>query len=103
VNGSKPRWTRLDTGCNDALHWVVPRMAATRERRGVSIGFITNTEDETLVSVGLGRLTLPHVEAALHGRALFPGEAGLLGSEVLAQYRVTIDTRAGRILFAPAP
>jgi len=101
VNGSKPRWTRLDTGCNDALHWVVPRMAATRERRGVSIGFITNTEDETLVSVGLGRLTLPHVEAALHGRALFPGEAGLLGSEVLAQYRVTIDTRAGRILFAP--
>ena len=102
VNGSKPRWTRLDTGCNDALHWVVPRMAATRERRGVSIGFITDTEDETLVTVGLGRLTLPHVETALHGRAIFPGEAGLLGSEVLAQYEVTIDAPAGRIYFAPA-
>jgi len=101
VNGSKPRWTRLDTGCNDALHWVVPRFAATQQRRGVSIGFITNTDDETLVSVGLGRLLLPHIETALHGSAIFPGEAGLLGSEVLAQYRVTIDARDGRILLAP--
>ena len=105
VNGSKPRWTRLDTGCNDSLHWVVPRMATAPHRRGVSIGFITNTADETLVSVGLGRLTLPHVATTLHGSALFPGEAGLLGSEVLAQYQVTIDAsdpKAGRILLAPA-
>ena len=93
VNGSRPRWTRLDTGCNDALHWVVPRMAATPVKRGVSIGFITNTDDETLVSVGLGQMILPHVETALHGSAIFPGEAGLLGSEVLSQYRVTIDAR----------
>jgi hypothetical protein len=102
VNGSKPRWTRLDTGCNDALHWVVPRSAGSPRRRGVSIGFITNTDDETLVTVGLGRLTLPHVETALHGSAIFPGEAGLLGSEVLSQYRVTIDARGGRIWLAPA-
>jgi hypothetical protein len=102
VNGSKPRWTRLDTGCNDALHWVVPRMAAAPQRRGVSIGFITDTADETLVSIALGRLTLPHVETTLHGHAIFPGEAGLLGSEVLAQYRVTIDAPGGRILLEPA-
>ena len=102
VNGSKPRWTRLDTGCNDALHWVVPRTVASRQKRGVSIGFITNTEDETLVTVGLGRMSLPHVETALHGSAIFPGEAGLLGSEVLSQYRVTINAPAARILLAPA-
>jgi hypothetical protein len=102
VNGSRPRWTRLDTGCNDALHWVVPRMAGPQEPRGVSIGFITNTDDETLVTVGLGGLTLDQVETTLHGRAIFPGEAGLLGSEILSQYRVTIDGRHGRILFAPA-
>jgi len=101
VNGSKPRWTRLDTGCNDALHWVVPRLAATQQRRGVSIGFITDTQDETLVSVGLGRLTLPHVATALHGSAIFPGEAGLLGGEVLSQFLVTIDAPGGRILLAP--
>jgi len=103
VNGSKPRWTRLDTGCNDALHWVVPRVvAATSQRRGASIGFITDTSAETLVSIRLGDITLPHVAAALHCAPIFPGEAGLLGSEVLSQYRVTIDTREDRILFAPA-
>ncbi len=102
VNGSKPRWTRLDTGCNDALHWVVPRLAAAQARRGVSIGFITDTQDETLTAIRLGRLALPHVETALHGSAIFPGEAGLLGSEVLAQYRVTIDARGGRIFLAQA-
>jgi hypothetical protein len=74
----------------------------------VSIGFITDTNDETLVSVWLGRLTLPHIETALHGEAIFPGEAGLLGSEVLSQYRVTIDAHdvhnaeGGRIFLAPA-
>jgi hypothetical protein len=102
VNGSRPRWTRLDTGCNDALHWVVPRVAAAPQRRGASIGFITDTSDESLVNIRLGDLTLPHVAAALHGAPIFPGEAGLLGSEVLSQYRVTIDTREHRILFAPA-
>jgi hypothetical protein len=103
VNGSRPRWTRLDTGCNDALHWVVPRPDATEQPRGVSIGFLTNSGDEALVSIGLGRMMLPHVETALHGSPIFPGEAGLLGSEVLSQYLVTIDARHGRILLAPAP
>ena len=102
VNGSKPRWTRLDTGCNDALHWVAPRIASRDQPRGVSIGFITNTDDETLVTVKLGQMTLPHVEAALHGSAIFPGEAGLLGSEVLSQFLVTVDAREGRIWFKPA-
>ncbi len=101
VNGSKPRWTRLDTGCNDALHWVVPRSASTQPR-AVSIGFITDTNDKTLVSVRLGRLRLDHIETALHGSPIFPGEAGLLGSEILSQYLVTVDARDGRIIFAPA-
>lgn len=101
VNGSRPRWTRLDTGCNDALHWVVPRTDGAVARRGVSIGFITDTRDETLVDVGLGRLRLGHIETALHGEAIFPGEAGLLGSEILDRYCVTIDGRAGRIVLGP--
>ena len=102
VNGSRPRWTRLDTGCNDALHWVVPRLTEAPEPRGISIGFITNTDDETLVSVGLGRLALQSVAVTLHGRAIFPHEAGLLGSEILSQYRVTIDAVHGRIWLAAA-
>jgi hypothetical protein len=97
VNGSRPRWTRLDTGCNDALHWVVPRTAAAPQKRGVSIGFITNPDDETLVTVKLGKMVLPHVATTLHGTAIFPGEAGLLGSEVLSQYLVTVDARGGKV------
>jgi hypothetical protein len=77
-------------------------MAGPEKAHGVSIGFITNTDDETLVKVGLGRLTLDHVETALHGSPIFPGEAGLLGSEILSQYRVTVDGRHGRILLVPA-
>ena len=98
VNGSHPRWTRLDTGCNDELHWVVPRRSAVPAHRDVSIGFITNTDDETVVAVRLGRLTLPHVAATLHGTAIFPGEAGLLGGGILSQYCVTIDTVGGKLL-----
>jgi hypothetical protein len=101
VNGSKPRWTRLDTGCNDALHWVVPRIVSN-ERRGVSIGFVTNSADQTRVSVGLGNIRLHKVETALHASPIFPGEAGLLGGGILSRYRVTIDDRAGRIILAPA-
>jgi hypothetical protein len=101
VNGSHPRWTRVDTGCNDALHWVVPRRSLIPAHRDASIGFMTNTEDETLVPVRLGRITLPHVAATLHGSAIFPGEAGLLGSEILSQYRVTIDAIGGHVLLAP--
>lgn len=102
VNGSHPRWTRLDTGCNDDLHWVVPRRSAVPAHRDASIGFITNTEDETVVPVRIGHLMLPHVAATLHGSAIFPGEAGLLGSGILAQYEVTIDTIAGHVVLAPA-
>jgi hypothetical protein len=101
VYGSRPRWTRLDTGCNDALHWVIPRRSEAPAHRDVSIGFITNTEDETVVPVRLGHLMLPHVAATLHGRAMFPGEAGLLGSEILSRYVVTIDAVGRHIFLAP--
>jgi len=42
------------------------------------------------------------VAVTLHGRAIFPHEAGLLGSEILSQYRVTIDAVHGRIWLAAA-
>lgn len=90
VNGSHPRWTRLDTGCNDSLHWVVPA-SEEQTRRGVSIGFSTEQRDLTSASVRLGTLALPAVETSLHGHPLFPGEAGLLGNGLLARWVVTVD------------
>jgi len=104
VNGSQPRWTRLDTGCNDALHWVVPRANAQAARRGMSLGFITDPRDTTLATVSLGGQLISPVKTALHGRALFPGEAGLLGNALLSRFGVvTIDTVRHQLLLHHPP
>jgi hypothetical protein len=92
VNGSHPRWTRFDTGCNDALHWVIPRSHDTGRTQGVSLGFLTDTRDQMLTSVRLGRQALEFVETTMHGHELFRGEAGLLGNGILSRYTVTVDT-----------
>jgi len=103
VNDSTARWTRLDTGCNDALHWVVPRPGNRTDHGAVSIGFVTDPDDSTLTSVTLGKHTLQTVKTALHGQPLFPGEAGLLGNGVLSQFKVTVDWPHHQVLLADAP
>lgn len=85
VNGGEHQWTRLDTGCDDGLHWV--------DGNGGGYAF---------TSVQLGKERLSKVRTALHRRPIFPEEAGLLGNEVLSGYRVTIDTVNGRLLLAKA-
>ena len=101
VNGSHPRWTRFDTGCNDALHWVIPRVRETGPPQGVSIGFLTDTRDRALTSVRLGNQSLDLVETSLHGHELFRGEAGLLGNGVLSRFMVTVDAGNRRIILEP--
>jgi hypothetical protein len=104
VNGSPNRWTRLDTGCNDALHWVLPRPGAMTPKRQVSIGFINDAQNRILGSVQLGRQTLHPVEISLHTQPMFPGEAGLLGIGILSQYLVTIDAAHRQLLLhEPSP
>jgi len=102
VNGSHSRWTRLDTGCNDALHWVIPRRHDSAQQRGVSIGFVTNDDDQSLTSVRLGKRSLDAVETSLHGTELFPGEAGLLGNGILSRFTVTVDGVSRRIYLQPS-
>ena len=80
VNGSSPRWTRLDTGCDDGLHWVGGGAAASRS------------------SVQLGTEHLTNVKTAWHRSEIFPHEAGLLGNGILSNYEVTIDAIQGRLL-----
>ena len=81
MNGSSPKWTRLDTGCDDGLHWVA--------RAGD--GYVRT-------SLQLGSEEITNVRTALHRSEIFPSEAGLLGNGVLANYRVTIDALNGRLL-----
>ncbi|HSI16011.1 MAG TPA: aspartyl protease family protein [Chthoniobacter sp.] len=103
VNDSTSRWTRFDTGCNDSLHWVIPRTAARGDHNAVSIGFVTDTDDTSLTSVSLGKRALHTVKTALHGSPLFPGEAGLLGNGILSQFVVTVDWPNRQVLLTDAP
>lgn len=98
LNGSQPRPTRLDTGCNDALHWVVPRPTAKASRRQPSIGFLTDTKDAMPGTVQLGDQLLPSVVVSLHARPMFPGEAGLLGTEILSRFLVTVDCKHDEVI-----
>ena len=81
VNGSRTRWTRLDTGCDASLHWV-------DGSGGGDVDALVMLEGESL----------GQVPTTLHRRAFFPSEAGLLGNGVLSNYRVTIDTVNRRLL-----
>jgi hypothetical protein len=104
VNGSQPRWTRVDTGCNDALHWVVPRASTKGPPRGTSIGFLTDPRDTALAAVNLGGQLLSPVKTALHGRPIFPNEAGLLGNALLSRFSiVTIDSVHHELLLHRPP
>ena len=82
MNGSRSKWTRLDTGCDGALHWV----------GGGADGIYTRT------SVRVGEETITNVLTAMHRSAIFPSEAGLLGNGILSNYRVTIDAVNQRLL-----
>lgn len=81
LNGSRPRWTRLDTGCDGALHWV----------DGVG-------GDDVRASVAVGAEKIARVPTELHRSEIFPSEAGLLGNAILSGYRLTIDAVNGRLL-----
>ena len=100
VNGSQPRWTRLDTGCNDPLHWVVPRSVTPVRRKEVSLGFMTDGRDVTFATVELGSFPLRDVATSLHGEPLFPDEAGLLGNGILSRFLVTVDAPHDRLILA---
>lgn len=97
VGGAPPRWTRLDTGCNDDLHWVTLR-ASRSSRRGASVGFSRGPVTYVDTTVDLAEYRINGVRAGLHEREFFPGEAGLLGTGILSHFTMTVDARAGRLL-----
>lgn len=81
MNGSRPKWARIDTGCEDALHWVGGRNGTSMQ-----------------TSVQVGEETITDVKTAMHRSAIFPSESGLLGNGVLSNYRITIDAVNLRLL-----
>jgi hypothetical protein len=98
VGGNRMQWVRLDTGCDAALEWVV----SNAERKSTplpSIGLSGDSAGSVRTSVQLGQKWTLAVDAGVHNKQLFPGEAGLLGNPLLSQFRVTIDEPRNRVIF----
>ena len=102
VDGGNRQWVRLDTGCATALQWVTtavpPRQCASKQ----AVAFSELSIPQTTTSISLGRWRVEGVPTGLHREAIFPGERGLLGNELLARFGVvTIDAKNGRLILGP--
>lgn len=103
VNGGETRCVRVDTGCATALHWVRPREATpARAEPTRAVGLSGVTVRQTLTGVRLGSESFDTVPTGLHETPIFPGEWGLLGNGLLAQFgTVTFDATGGRLHLGP--
>jgi len=99
VGADAGKWTRLDTGCDSALHWV---QGSDRElkNRGASIAATANSRHHLTTDVRLGAEVLRGVPTTLHSRPIFSGEAGLVGNGLLSHFTVTFDRDGHRLWLA---
>jgi predicted aspartyl protease len=104
VNGGGSQWVRVDTGCATAFQWVTSKKRADRCTGKLAVGLAELSIPQTLTGVRIGNHHLDTVPTGLHRRAIFPGESGLLGNGLLAQFGVvTIDAKAGRLILGRSP
>ena len=100
VNGGPVRWTRLDTGCTDALDWC-GGAGCRAKGAGNSVALATSDGNAIEADVAVGTIRLHDVPVRMRQREIFPGEAGLLGNAALSRYRVTIDGIGKRLVLEP--
>lgn len=102
ISGNKPQWLRLDTGCDEALLWVIDRHtrlnSSSAATAATSVGFSAATPKYATLDVRLGSDSLTGIPAGLHEREIFPGESGLIGNPLLSRYKITIDARAKKLI-----
>jgi Aspartyl protease len=98
VDGHKRQWVRLDTGCASALQWVTSDVPPEQCTRQTAIGLAAISIPQTQTTVNVGKQNFENVLTGLHDKAIFPGEAGLLGNGLLSRFStITIDAKAGRV------
>jgi len=103
VNGGKSQWVRVDTGCATAFQWVTSKERAERCTNKPAVGLADLSIPQTMVGLRIGNHHLDTVPTGLHRKAIFPGESGLLGNGLLAQFGVvTIDAKSGRLVLGRA-
>jgi hypothetical protein len=91
------QWTRVDTGCDACLEWVVSG-PGKRLTEGTSFGLSHFRRDYVKTTVQIGKQRFV-VAAAVHEEPMFSGEAGFLGNGLLSKFRLTIDEPGSRIIF----
>lgn len=102
VNGGKTQWVRVDTGCATAFQWVTSKERAARCSSKLAVGLAELSIPQTMTGVRLGNQFLDTVPTGLHRKAIFPGESGLLGNGLLANFGVvTIDAKSGSLILGP--
>lgn len=100
VNHGQTQWVRLDTGCASALQWVTSEVRPERCPRQIAVGLAEVSVPRVQTTVQIGSRRFEAVPTGLHAQAIFTGESGLLGNELLARFtRLTIDAK-GRRMFA---
>jgi len=98
VNGGRSQWVRVDTGCATAFQWVTSRERADRCTSKLAVGLAELSVPQTMTGIRIGNHYLDSVPTGLHRKAIFPGESGLVGNGLLANFGVvTIDAKAGRL------
>ena len=100
VEGGRAQWTRLDTGCTDALDWC-GGVCCRSKGAEKSVALASFSRTTTLAEVTVGTARLHDLPVILRKREIFPGEAGLLGNAALSRYRVTIDGIGNRLVLEP--
>jgi predicted aspartyl protease len=100
VDDSPARPVRLDTGFNGGLRWILGKLKpASAKAASVALSRANATAS---TQITLGALELSGVQTVFHSHAIFPGEAGLLGTGVLFRFRtISIDVSGGRLFLEP--
>ena len=104
MNGGKSQWVRLDTGCASALQWVAPevKMDACQGSK-VAVGLAPILVPQSISRVEIGPFSFDEIPTGVHAKAIFAGEAGLLGNDLLRKFkRVTIDLKRNRLHLEPS-
>jgi len=65
----------------------------------MAIGLSEISIPQAVTTVGIAEHEFGTVPTGLHETAIFPGEAGLLGNDLLSRFStVTINAKAGRVI-----
>ena len=87
-----------------AFQWVTSKERAERCTSKLAVGLTELSIPQTMVGLRIGPVALDTVPTGLHRKAIFPGESGLLGNGLLAQFEVvTIDAKVGRLFLGRSP